>query len=185
MWKLGLWPHNSFSGYICFEFFVLCHKSLTGTWKWRLGLLPWKFLFWEDMFRIFSIGSLQWRGAGRDFHLVTVRFVKAVLKLARQNTTNYSRLCSSLRRPDRPYFIMFVLQLPTVFFHTSCQLSYKLSWARICKPLRSSMLEFRTTYEGLEPRRNRSPGMDSKESIASAYVARRWAGTTTVILLCS
>ncbi len=30
MWKLGLWPRNSFSGYICFEFsaLVLCSVEM-------------------------------------------------------------------------------------------------------------------------------------------------------------
>jgi hypothetical protein len=28
MWKVGLWPHNSFSGNICFEFSVLCLCSV-------------------------------------------------------------------------------------------------------------------------------------------------------------
>ncbi len=41
MWKLGLWPCNSFSGNICFEFSVLCLCSVCcdvrGEWDWKKG----------------------------------------------------------------------------------------------------------------------------------------------------
>jgi hypothetical protein len=38
MWKLGLWPRNSFSGNICFEFSVLVFCS-AGCWSTVLGPL--------------------------------------------------------------------------------------------------------------------------------------------------
>jgi hypothetical protein len=38
MWKLGLWPRNSFSGNICFEFLVLvlCSAVKKKNWIWQV-----------------------------------------------------------------------------------------------------------------------------------------------------
>ncbi len=42
------------------------YKSLTDTCMWKLGLCPPQFFFWEDLFQIFGIGSLQFLCGSRQ-----------------------------------------------------------------------------------------------------------------------